>query len=42
MEKDYDRLREFLGGDKANKIIYSIKEQEVLEKKPAIKRGFVR
>jgi len=42
IEKDYRRLRRGLGDDRTNRIIDAMKAQEVIEKKPAIKRDYVR
>lgn len=42
MEKDYGRLRRHLGCEKANTIINAMKKQELTDKKPKIKRDYVR
>lgn len=42
IEKDYRRLQRGLGEDKVNEIINAAKAQEVVKKKPAIKRDHVR
>jgi hypothetical protein len=42
VEKDYGRLRRFLGSNRTNEIIEKVKAQESTKKKPEIKRDHVR
>ncbi|OPY56772.1 MAG: hypothetical protein A4E55_01945 [Pelotomaculum sp. PtaU1.Bin035] len=42
IEKNYGLLRRGLSDDRANEIISVMKAQEAVQKKPTIKRGYVR